>query len=105
MSSSAGSSRPSADRRPIERAALVTHGRTEQVGDGVERVVALARRAGVDLVVTPGEAEQHGLPAHGDPAAAELVVVLGGDGTMLRALRMYLGTGIPVIGVNFGRVG
>jgi NAD+ kinase len=33
------------------------------------------------------------------------VVVLGGDGTMLRALRMYLGTGVPVLGVNFGRVG
>ena len=105
MSSSAGSTPPSAERRPIARAALVTHGRPEQVGDGVERLVALARRVGVELIVTPDEAAQHGLAAHGDPAGAELVVVLGGDGTMLRALRMYLGTGIPVLGVNFGRVG
>jgi NAD+ kinase len=67
--------------------------------------VALARRAGVDLVVTPEEAAHHDLEARGDPADAELVVVLGGDGTMLRALRMYLGTGVPVLGVNFGRVG
>ena len=37
--------------------------------------------------------------------AAELAVVLGGDGTMLRALGTFLGTGVPVIGVNFGRVG
>ena len=36
---------------------------------------------------------------------AELVVVLGGDGTILRCLSRFLGTGIPVIGVNFGRVG
>ena len=105
MSSSAGSTPPSAERRPIARAALVTHGRPEQVGDGVERLVALARRVGVELIVTPDEAAQHGLAAHGDPAGAELVVVLGGDGTMLRALRMYLGTGVPVLGVNFGRVG
>ena len=105
MSSSAGSTPPSAEHRPIARAALVTHGRPEQVGNGVERLVALARRVGVELIVTPEEAARHDLPAHGDPAGAELVVVLGGDGTMLRALRMYLGTGVPVLGVNFGRVG
>ena len=35
----------------------------------------------------------------------DLLVVLGGDGTMLRALRATLGSGIPVFGVNFGRVG
>ena len=35
----------------------------------------------------------------------ELVVVLGGDGTMLRAFHTYLGRGVPVIGVNFGRFG
>jgi NAD+ kinase len=31
--------------------------------------------------------------------------VLGGDGTMLRALQRFLGSDVPVIGVNFGRVG
>ena len=35
----------------------------------------------------------------------DIAVVLGGDGTMLRGLARYLGTGVPVIGVNFGRVG
>jgi NAD+ kinase len=105
MSSSAGSTTPSAERRPVARAAFVTHGRPEQVEDGVERLVTLARRTGVELIVTPDEAEQHGLAVNGSPADAELVVVLGGDGTMLRALRMYLGTGVPVLGVNFGRVG
>ena len=33
------------------------------------------------------------------------MVVLGGDGTMLHALGQFLGTGIPVLGVNYGRVG
>ena len=35
----------------------------------------------------------------------ELVIVLGGDGTMLRGFHEYLGRGVPVIGVNFGRFG
>jgi|SoiMetStandDraft_5_1073268.scaffolds.fasta_scaffold01378_9 NAD+ kinase len=105
MSSSTESTSPSAEPAPVARVAFVTHGRPEQVEDGVERLVALARRTGVDLIVTPEEAAQHDLEARGRPADAELVVVLGGDGTMLRALRTYLGTGVPVLGVNFGRVG
>jgi len=106
MSSNAGSTPPSRSRRqPITRAALVTHGRPEQIGDGIERVVTVAGDAGVELIVAADEAARHGLEVYGDPRTAELVVVLGGDGTMLRALRTYLGSGVPVIGVNFGRVG
>jgi len=58
-------------------------------GDAVERVRALAGEAGAEVT-------------DDDP---ELVVVLGGDGTMLRAFHDYLGRGVPVIGVNFGRFG
>lgn len=35
----------------------------------------------------------------------DLVLVLGGDGTMLGALRQVLGTSIPVLGINLGQVG
>lgn len=82
----------------IRRAAVVLHGRNGQVSEGQARLAAVAERCGVELVV-----------ASTDPAAGaeqvDLVVVLGGDGTMLRALTRFLGSGIPVIGVNFGRVG
>ena len=40
-----------------------------------------------------------------DPRDADLAVALGGDGTMLRTLARLLGSDVPVIGVNFGRVG
>ena len=106
MPSTAGSTPPSGDAKgPVKRLALVTHGRAEQVESGVERLAAVAREVGVELVVSADDAARHGLEEHGSTAEADLAVVLGGDGTMLRALRMFLGTGIPVLGVNFGRVG
>ena len=35
----------------------------------------------------------------------DLVIVLGGDGTMIRAARSYGYRGIPLLGVNMGTVG
>ncbi len=75
---------------PVETAALVAHGRLD-VRDAVDRVRAVADSAGVQLV--------------DDPARAQLAVAVGGDGTILRTLARLLGTGVPVIGINFGRVG
>jgi NAD+ kinase len=40
-----------------------------------------------------------------NPERAQLTVAVGGDGTILRTLARLLGTGVPVLGVNFGRVG
>jgi NAD+ kinase len=65
----------------------------------------VAREHGVDLLYPPDEAEKHGVEAALDLSAADIAVVLGGDGTVLRALTRFLGTGVPVVGVNFGRVG
>jgi NAD+ kinase len=69
-----------------------TQGRPEVVAEALGRVEAAAAAAGVEVA----SAEDDGL---------DLLVVLGGDGTMLRALRATLGTGTPVFGINFGRVG
>lgn len=41
--------------------------------------------------------------AYGRPL--EAVLVLGGDGTLLRAAELARGTGAPLVGVNFGHVG
>jgi NAD+ kinase len=75
---------------PVSRAALVVHGRPGRVAEAVERVRQIAQEQGVELV-------------EGDDV--DLAIVLGGDGTMLRALLRFLGTGVPVLGVNYGRVG
>ena len=89
----------------MTRAAVVTHGKTGQIGAGIARLQAVAQEYGVELLYTSEEAEKHSLLPSDEAATADIAVVLGGDGTMLRALTRFLGTGIPVIGVNFGRVG
>src|SRR6476620_10006546 len=80
----------SSTHSPVETAAVVAHGRVD-VRDAVGRVRAVAERAGVELV--------------DEPERAQIAVAVGGDGTILRTLARLLGTGVPVIGVNFGRVG
>jgi NAD+ kinase len=71
-----------------------------------------ASRAGATLRFDPEETEKHGLtPAPGLELDAELKLdvdlcfAIGGDGTILTALRTYAGTGVPVFAVNFGEIG
>jgi NAD+ kinase len=89
----------------VRRAAVVTHGRAETIGAALGRLRALADERSVELVLPEDEVEKHGDGAGGSIFTADLAVVLGGDGTMLRALKRFLGTSVPVLGVNFGRVG
>jgi len=89
----------------VKRAAVVTHGKPQAIGSALARLANVAREGGVELLIAAEEAEKHRLDAVAGDTDVDIVVVLGGDGTMLRALARYLGTGIPVIGVNFGRVG
>ncbi len=90
----------------VARAAVITHGKPETIGAALERLQGVADSAGVELLYPGEEVEKHRLGSdQGDVGVADLAVVLGGDGTMLRALKRFLGTGVPVLGVNFGRVG
>jgi NAD+ kinase len=85
---------------------VITHGKPETSGEALEQLQALAVKRGVELLLADDELEKHGLGSDdGDPTTADLAVVLGGDGTMLRALKRFVGTSVPVIGVNLGRVG
>jgi NAD+ kinase len=80
----------STQHSPVDAVATVAHARVD-VTAAVEQVRAVAARAGAEVV--------------GEPERAQLTVAVGGDGTILRTLGRLLGTEVPVIGVNFGRVG
>jgi NAD+ kinase len=78
----------------------------------VQTLLRIAREAGVTLVLSEKEMRKHDLTPgggliQGEPPGdgIEICFALGGDGTMLSALRAYAGTGIPVFGVNFGEIG
>jgi NAD+ kinase len=97
----------------VDRAVTVfTHRRVEQTGHCLDELIAAARAAGTVLRFDPEETAKHGLePSDAVLTDADVIddvalcVVLGGDGTILKALRRYAGTGVAVFGVNFGEVG
>jgi NAD+ kinase len=93
-------------------ASVLTHRRAGETASALAALIAAAGRAGVTLRFDSGETEKHGLeqraglvldaPLERD---VDLCVVMGGDGTILTALREYASTGVPVFAVNFGEVG
>jgi NAD+ kinase len=94
--------------------ATETARRVEKVlGDNGIALRALSAEA-VDrgsLHLGPGDMRAMGVEIEvvdADPQAAEgceLVLVLGGDGTFLRAAELARNAGIPVLGINLGRIG
>jgi NAD+ kinase len=92
--------------------AVLTHRRPAETTAALRQLVAEAALAGVTLRFDEEEARKHNLVAgpgveidrapREDPA---LCVVLGGDGTILRALRRYAASHVPVFAVNYGEIG
>lgn len=92
------------------RAMLITHTHPETASEAVAATVEAARAASVELVATADEHEKHGDAAAGiaridDGERPDVCIVLGGDGSILYALRRFADTGVPVFGVNFGTIG
>ncbi len=96
------------------RILLVPHPRRPEVQDLAAEAARRLLDAGIGVCV-PDEAPSAHLAQHvpgvvlagpESPAqGCELVVILGGDGTILRAAELSRGTDVPLLGVNFGHVG
>ncbi len=91
---------------------VFTHRRPDDTVTALVLLAARAAEAGVTLRLDEEETRKHSLtacPGMATNAAAkddvELCIVLGGDGTILRALQRYAGTGVPVFAINFGEIG
>ena len=92
-------------------AVLVTHTHPEQTSAALREAAAAAERVSCTLAVTQDELSKHGDAANGIgkvdalPEKPDVCIVLGGDGSILYALRHYADTGVPVFGINFGTIG
>ncbi|MFL6143592.1 MAG: NAD kinase [Labedaea sp.] len=91
---------------------LVMHTGRAEVRHTAEKAAAAFTAAGIRLRVLDDEAPvlgsyQHRVVPSTEAAAAgtELVLVFGGDGTLLRGAELARPADVPVLGVNLGRVG
>ncbi|MFS0913100.1 NAD kinase [Microbacterium sp. 179-I 3D2 NHS] len=95
---------------------VVAHaGRVDTVA-AARRVVDALRDAGARPMLTADDhaelsavdgffADVDAIESASDATALELAIVLGGDGTILRAAELVRDTGAPVLGINMGHVG
>jgi NAD+ kinase len=103
---------------------LVVHTGRDEATDTARRVQKVLGDNGIALRVLSAEAVDRGKlhlapdemralgvdievvePDHYAAVGCELVVVLGGDGTFLRAAELARNASVPVLGVNLGRIG
>jgi NAD+ kinase len=96
----------------VREITVLTHRRPEDTTAVLRRLAEQAAGVGVTLRLDEEETRKHGLTAGpgievNAPVkdGVELCLVLGGDGTILRALQRYAGTGVPVFAINFGEIG
>ena len=98
---------------PVRTATVLTHRRPSETRPAIDALIETRpraparsctsiprRRASTDSSTGPGlEVDVEGR------LDVDICFALGGDGTILTALRRYAGTGVPVFAVNFGEIG
>lgn len=87
---------------------LVAHHERGEAGAVARQVVEWLSTNGHRGWLLPDDADALGMADLADdtsPAEADLVVSLGGDGTMLRAVHLLDGAAVPLLGVNLGWLG
>ncbi|HEY3727872.1 MAG TPA: NAD(+)/NADH kinase [Solirubrobacteraceae bacterium] len=98
--------------KAIRTAAVMTHRRPELTQAALWKLLELAAERYVEMRFDSMESVKHRL-APGPlictdaprDADVDICFALGGDGTILNALRTYAGTGVPVFAINFGEMG
>jgi NAD+ kinase len=102
--------------RKIGRVVILTHGDAAVGEPSLRETLTFFGQRGIEVVAPTNEWVKHEsalagfsrakpVEGPGDLGGVDLCLVLGGDGTMLRAFHLTRDLSIPVAGVNLGRVG
>lgn len=104
-------------RRPFERIGLIGRAQKRSVQNTLLELIKLLSAANYTLVGSPETAQILNdapvmspecisiVPTKQIGAACDLLIVVGGDGTILQAVDMVLGSQTPILGINRGRLG
>ncbi|HUE28776.1 MAG TPA: NAD(+)/NADH kinase [Solirubrobacteraceae bacterium] len=97
---------------PVRTATVFTHRRPAETAEALAVLLNIAQRHHATVRLDPEETRKHQLsPAPGLELDAPVLLdvdicfAIGGDGTILSALRTYAGTEVPVFAVNYGEIG
>jgi len=94
----------------VSTVALVVHEHRPEAAALAREAATWLRDRHHDVRLPKTDAETVGLPEYGCPPeqlaeGLDLAVTLGGDGTILRAVSLVSRKGVPLLGVNLGRLG
>lgn len=79
-----------------------------EAGNIAGRLLAWGKQSGIEFLLLPHEAKALNVPQTEETewfASVSFAVVIGGDGTFLRAARTTAGHAVPLYGINVGRLG
>lgn len=92
---------------PIQSVAVVLREHSSEILEVADRMGDWLAQRGISVVLeeADGRARAGETSLEMQASPVDLVIALGGDGTLLRAARAVVGTEVPVLGVNLGRLG
>ena len=102
---------PNSSKKAFSRVALVGKFQADGIEDHLRDLAKLVADLGCQVFIEAATASHLGLQdfpiktAEDFAGAIDLVVVLGGDGTMLGIGRQLAGSNVPLVGINMGRLG
>jgi len=93
---------PSAES--LERVGVVVHP-SRNIDGPLRALLRWADAHGVPVLQIPVAGQDRTVAEHGEPGDCDLIVSIGGDGTMLAAIRAAVPAALPVLGVACGSLG